>query len=117
MAKTKTLNFTLCLPIFPYHITFSFGETQEVLENQFKMKLQDFDSEDGLTYHFDNNNVLVRLKHFPKSFQEFGILQHEIFHAVTFVLDDIHIPFKLDVSDETYAYLIGYLTTEVYKKL
>ena len=42
---------------------------------------------------------------------------HESFHASTFILDRIGVKFKLGVSDEAYAYLVGYISKEIFNKL
>jgi hypothetical protein len=42
---------------------------------------------------------------------------HESLHATTFILDRIGVKFKLGVSDEAYAYLIGYISKEIFNKL
>lgn len=44
-----------------------------------------------------------------------GVIAHEIFHAVEFLCN--RVGFRLTRhSDEAYAYLIQYLTNEIYKK-
>lgn len=52
----------------------------------------------------------------PKSVTDYGTLAHEIFHAVTFILTRIGMSLTNE-SDEAYAYLIGYLTKEIYKHI
>lgn len=46
-----------------------------------------------------------------------SVIAHEIFHIATFIMSRVGMKLKLMVSDEAYAYLIGYLTDEVYKIL
>ena len=46
-----------------------------------------------------------------------NIIAHEIFHIVTFIMERIGMEFVMMKSDEAYAYLIGYITKEVYKIL
>jgi hypothetical protein len=45
------------------------------------------------------------------------LISHEVFHVVSFILDRAGMKLVLEVSDEAYAYLIGYITSEIYKKL
>jgi len=61
--------------------------------------------------------TIIRLWNYPTYPEDFGSLAHEIFHAVSFVMYRIGQTLEIRVSDESYAYLIGYLTTQIYKKL
>ena len=45
---------------------------------------------------------------------EMGLLQHEIFHTVGFFMSEINTPLK-NSTHEAYAYLIQYLTEQIYK--
>jgi len=44
-------------------------------------------------------------------------IAHEIFHAVTFIMERVGMEFIVMKSDEAYAYLIGYITKKVYEIL
>ena len=66
---------------------------------------------------FKSGQSLIRIKGKPKTPEEFGTLQHEIFHIAASLLWRIGMKLKVKSSDEAYAYLIGYLTTEIYKKI
>jgi len=46
-----------------------------------------------------------------------GIIAHEVFHAVTLIMDRIGVTFGIGVSDEAYAYLIGYLVEKIFCEL
>jgi hypothetical protein len=71
----------------------------------------------GRSVMLDTNQSLIRLYNYPENNLDMGTLQHEIFHCVTFIMDRIGMKFKLMQSDEAYAYLIGYLTKEIYDRL
>lgn len=62
------------------------------------------------------NQRVIRMANYPITVIDYGILQHEIFHAADLALRHMGITLS-DDSDEAYAYLIEYLTTEIYKKL
>lgn len=51
-----------------------------------------------------------------KTIDELSILQHEIFHCVMFILDKIGIKLSYK-TDEIYAYLIQYITKQIYLKI
>ena len=114
------------LVIYPFDVVFSFGESDKVLLNKVKHNMSEedypiinFKSENnkGRYVMFTNGCSLIRLRNKPSTPKDYGYLQHEIFHAVTYILDKIGMEFKLYSSDEAYTYLIQYLTTEIYKKL
>lgn len=102
---------------------FSFGESDKVLYRRLKeMGINDYDLCDisGMTTAravvFQDGQSIVRMKRVPLTAEEYGILQHEIFHAVYFLFTKIGI--KLcDKSDEAFAYTIQYLTEQVYKRI
>jgi hypothetical protein len=51
----------------------------------------------------------------PRTAREYGTLCHEVFHVVCSAMGWAAIPLA-DSSEEAYAHLIGYLTTEILKK-
>lgn len=71
----------------------------------------------GRAVVFDCGATMLRLYNYPKYPEDYGSLSHEIFHIVSFVMYRIGQPLEVRVSDEAYAYLIGYLTKEIYKKI
>jgi hypothetical protein len=71
----------------------------------------------GRAVIFECGATIIRLWNYPTYPEDFGSLAHEIFHAVSFVMYKIGQTLEIRVSDESYAYLIGYLTKEIYKKL
>lgn len=121
-----TKNFILPLHIYPMNIMVSFGEGDEVVKNRLKRQFgvtgtdlwrYQSDNDSGRCCSFDNNEILIRLKKIPKTAIEYSYLHHEIFHAVTYVMYKIGIELVVTKSDESYAYLIGYLTKEIYKRI
>lgn len=120
--KTKSLNFIVPLVVYPFDLMVSFGET----DDQLKKSMDRFDVEWsdnmkvtglGLFYMTSKNQSLLRLKNIPSGDEDLGLLQHEIFHATTMILDRVGIKLKLLTSCEAYAYIIQFLTIEIYKKL
>lgn len=123
----KSQNFIIPLKIYPFDVMVSFGETNEQVDKV--LKKYDLTADDvhaatftsrtvqGRTVMFSSNQTLIRLKSYPRTPIEYGDLQHEIFHAVTFIMDRIGMKLVIVESDEAYAYLVGYLTTEIYKRI
>ncbi|HQV54299.1 MAG TPA: hypothetical protein PLX17_02240 [Chitinophagaceae bacterium] len=123
----KKLNFIIPLVIYPFDVMVSFGETNEEIDKHFKkynLSADDISmatitskTVQGRTVMFSTNQTLIRLVKFTGTPKDYGNLQHEIFHAVTFVMDRIGMKLVVEESDEAYSYLIDYLTVEIYKKI
>ena len=103
----------------------SFGETDEqVVAHLKKYGIDTTDNSDwqfeqngqGRCTMFKDNQILIRTLKYPTTNIEYGCLQHEIFHAVHFLMRRLRIKLKIN-SGEAYAYLIGYLTKEIYNKI
>lgn len=125
--KKKSLNFIVPLIIYPFDVMVSLGEKDDavitrlkktnVSEDELHLIRMDDKSGQGRSVIFDCGATIIRLWNYPTYPEEFGSLAHEIFHAVTFVMYKIGQTLEIRVSDESYAYLIGYLTKEIYKKM
>jgi hypothetical protein len=112
--------------VYPFDITFSIGQSDKTLA-KFLSKYDDIDIEyemtclklsgAGCTSLLNNNHVVVRLV--PEyDFVDFqSNVAHEIFHAVTTMMENIGLKLEIMVSDEAYAYMIGHITREFYKQL
>ncbi len=129
--ENKGLNFIVDLKVYPFDIMFSFGQTDtqfkkaltdrcDVPEHEFEDRLFCFDkhpTKTGRTVMLDiSHATVIRLNHIPSTPFEFSQLQHEIFHGITFILYTIGMPFTRD-SEEGYAYLIQYVTEQVYNHI
>ena len=122
----KKVIFSVELEMYPFKIIFCLGEKRKNLKSYFKnnniqyidwVKHAEFEELGSCTFFDDDNLLLIRLSEYPQDALGFGILQHEIFHAVTMILDHIGLKLKMKSSDEAYAYLTGYLTQKVYENL
>jgi len=60
-----------------------------------------------------NNIAIVRFVNIDKNNLPNGLISHEIFHIVTFILNKAGIKFSFK-TDEAYAYFLHYLIDEVY---
>lgn len=74
------------------------------------------DTEAGKANIFDRSLGVIRITRKLNTPEFHATLNHELFHIVIEFLKDMGIILD-DNSEEAYAYLIGYLTTEIYKKL
>lgn len=124
----KNINFIIPLILYPFDVMISIGQDDNELEKVLN-KISNLTEDDiyackypsifvkGRAVMFTTNASIIRLKKLPETSEEYGILAHEIFHIVTFIMNRVGMKLKLLVSDEAYAYLIGYLTTEIYKQI
>jgi hypothetical protein len=76
----------------------------------------------GLCCKFGDHNtdILIWIKDFPDRASKYGILYHELYHAVDVIAEDIDPEFKLYCEDgvsEARAYLYEYIVTECNKVL
>ena len=119
--------FIIPLQIYPFDIMVSIDEKDEVLRNRlikYGSSIEDCeelmnlsDTVRGRAVMLPSNQTVIRLKMFPKKYDMMSVIAHEVFHATTFILHRIGMKLELFVSDEAYAYLLGYITTEIYKKI
>lgn len=116
------MNFIIPLKIYPFDIMFSFAETDEQLKKTFKKyKIEEsnyFEHEfrAGRCSQFVTGQVVIRLRRIPTTNIDYGCLQHEIYHAVNYIMSFIGVKYSED-SEECFAYLIGYITEQCYNKL
>jgi hypothetical protein len=119
-------NFIVPLVVYPFDVMVSLGETDKELFDKLRKKGISEDELQEVVLKrttlaryclFDCGASLIRMRNIPKTNSEYGHLQHEIFHAVSSILWSIGMKLEIKTSDEAYAYLIGYLTQEIYKMI
>jgi len=120
--KSKSKNFIIPLVVYPFDVMVSLGETDDQLKNvltKLNVEWEDLMKCEGKGRFIMNgkNQSIIRTSFYPKTCEDYGHLQHEIFHAITFIMSRVGMKLKLLQNDEAYAYLICYLTTEIYKKI
>ncbi len=122
----KPVYFIVPLVIYPFDVMVSFEESNEQVATRLSkigFSMQDIElamirnhTVRGRACMFSSNQSLIRMTQKPTTPIGFAQLQHEIFHVATFVMDVVGMEYKTNVSDEAYAYLIQYLTNEIYTK-
>lgn len=81
-----------------------------------KSSIKGFKLKEGKTIMFPTGQTLIWLKRKPQSINDLAILNHEIFHCTCFILNRCGIQMSKK-SDEAFAYLIQYLTEQIYNEL
>ena len=106
--------------IYPFDVLVSFhkdfNELKAILEKRLPKDawkdISEFEGEyDARSVRFETGQTVICFKKLTND-----IIAHEIFHAVELLMEYIGIQLSRD-SSEAYAYLIGYLTNEIYKLL
>ena len=125
--KSVSVNFIIPLVVYPFDVMVSVGQSDDQLgtvldrfpltENDILMCRYASDRARGRYCMFSTGGSFIRIRKLPETAGEFGTLSHEVFHVVATLLEHIGMELKVLVSDEAYAYLIGYLTEQIYKKL
>lgn len=126
--KQTNINFIIPLVVYPFDVMISIGQDNEqlgkVLDTMSNLTEEDiracgYPSEyvKGRAVMFSTNASIIRLRNLPKTPIDFGTLAHEVFHIVTFVMDRVGMKLKLNVSDEAYSYLVGYITEQIYENI
>lgn len=127
-TKTQTpkkKNFVISLGVYPFDIMISLGETDDEFRAALDRKVVKYSDEfvkmpaqsKGVFYMNPEAQSFIRMAMFPDSPEDLGALAHEVFHAVTYIMDRVGQKLKLRRSDESYAYLIQYITTELFKEI
>jgi hypothetical protein len=128
----KTDKIEIYLSIYRRSVVVVFGwELQKIIKlankkgiktDKFSERMKNEFYGSGLCCHFgdDNNDILIWLRDFPEQSSQFGVLYHEIYHAVDIVAENIDSEFKLYCDNgmsEARAYLYEYIVTECNKIL
>lgn len=109
-------SFIIKLHVYPFEVMVSIGQKKTEINKGLKKYRLKVNREGNYTVIFDTGQILISLADLPTKPRQYAIMQHEIFHAAFFLMDKIGIPLN-KTNDEAYAYLIGYLTQEIYSKI
>lgn len=125
--RKKSQNFIIPLVIYPFDVMVSIEETDEELSKKLQKYITDpkgigelmnlSPTTQGRCMMLECNQTVIRLKRQLYAHQTYATAAHEIFHATSFILNRVGMKMELGVSCEAYAYLIGYLTKEIFKRL
>ena len=124
MKKGKS--FIVPLIVYPFDVVMSFSQTDKQVNNLLQgQELEEeeiqamylSDTTQGRSMIFSTNLCMIRMRDYPDSPLQKGFLAHEIFHIVSFLFWRIKLPLHAKNTGEAYAFLTGYLTEEIYKRL
>lgn len=119
-----TNTFIVNCGCYPFDIMVHFGEDRTNLYKKLKNKIpqESIDSMKELKYSngkslmHDTGQMVLWLKEKPNTIKGLATLNHEIFHCVCFLMERIGVVYSND-SDEAFAYLIEYVSVQIYSKL
>jgi len=116
-------NFIFKLHTYPFKVMVSLGEKEKDLSKTLKKLNVDCNKEcvsvkgcAGYFIPFSNYLLLIRSKKYPKTSQDFAILQHEILHCCFFILKEVGIRLS-PKSEEAYTYLLETITYKILKQI
>lgn len=120
----KRSGFIVSLKVYPFDIFVWFGYDIERMGKKLKKyvshtEVDEFTAQSfnrGKTCQFSSGQTVIWLPNSPQSVDELSVLNHEIFHAVTLILNKVGIRLSED-SEEAYAYLIQYVSKQIYLHL
>ena len=120
MKKKPTFKIFNC-GVYPYDILFTVGSSKEEIVSYLKRKVKyvldeeeqkslEIENQSGRTVRLKNNAMIVWVKtpYLP-------VIVHELFHVVEMTMLKIHLPLNDDTS-EPFAYLMEYLTRQIWTK-
>lgn len=119
--------FIIPLHIFPIDVLVSIGQTDKELKayiSKYSISLcmEEIDvlfnikpHVKGFTYTLSSGATIIRLVKKPKVSDDYGVVTHEIFHAVDNIMSCVGITLS-ETSSEVYAYTTQYLTTQIFKQ-
>lgn len=125
MASKQALNFIVPLVVYPFDVMVSVDQSDEAFKKsigRYDIHLSDkgFKMNPKQTAFFiitSTNQSIIRIRRNVNRYELMGFIAHEIFHAVTFIMQRVGMKLKLLSSDEAYSYLVGYLTEQIFRKL
>ena len=131
-AKKKNLNpsfaVIISMEVYPFEVMLSVNQDNDQLgaelgkypnlrEGDIQACAYPSEFVQGRAVLFSTGASIIRLRKLPTTSKDYGVLAHEIFHIVTFVLDRVGMSLNINTSDEAYAYLTGYLTEKIYEAM
>ena len=115
------ISFGIDVSIYNTYVIVVIGQSKYINKCLSKRGLKKIDISNvkgaaGYTFGLEEG-ILLWLKHKPPfPAYHMGCLAHEIFHCAEFILSKVGIKLS-NKSDEAYAYLIGYITENIFNHL
>lgn len=112
--------FIISCEVYPFDILVHVGHNSKKIKHYFSKEeyseIKKVKLKKATTIMFSSGKTLLWLKNKPKSIDCLGILAHEIFHSVCFILQRIGCKMN-KYTDEPYAYLIQFITIKIYERM
>jgi hypothetical protein len=129
-VNKKGKHFLIPLVVYPYDVFVSIGESDSAVIkalDEFTWSEKDLEElmsvvklpancKGRSSMTSEGARLVLRLPMYPETEMDHGFLAHEIFHIVHFLFHRIGMKLTMS-SGEAYAYLIGHITGEIYKRI
>lgn len=122
----KKQRFILGQGTYDFEVMVSLGESHEAVCKAIEKKGYKLSEEEterlkmygcGRTVLLKGGQIILRIKLDKNRAKFIGCLTHELFHVVEFLFDVIGIKHDVSTSSEAFAYQIGYLMENIYKRI
>jgi hypothetical protein len=125
-SKIKPTFVKLEIPIYDVVLFVSINQTDKQIIKEcskffkvtpeWKEKICDPGYDGRVLSHYDSGLFVLRIHGIEDAASFYSTMSHEIFHVVVGIFDRIGATLD-DSSEESYAYLIGYITKEILKNV
>ena len=109
------------LEIYPFTIYLSVGQSDDefltsIIENELVISGDYLDGERsyGKLWIASSLDIIFRLREYPESFKDIGVVSHESLHATYRVMESIGVEHNQG-SEEAFTYLLGYIVEKVHE--
>lgn len=123
----RKAGFVIPIDVFNSAVLISFNQSDKKLRDLAIKNNADLDQLEifisaslkyqGLAGKLSDGSILIRINPIEDRYSLMSVIAHESFHAAHYIMEEAGIKFKMDISDEVAAYLIGYISKNIYKKL
>ena len=115
------ISFGIDVSIYNTYVIVVIGQSKYINKCLSKRGLKKIDISNvkgaaGYTFQLEEGILLWLKQKPPFTAYHMGCLAHEIFHCAEFILSKVGIKLS-NKSDEAYAYLIGYITENIFNHL
>lgn len=124
--KPKSKHFIVSYEVYPFDLMVSFNEPKDIFIKRLKNRMpedmhHEVDEEflckyTARTVMFSGGMTAIHFTFWPERASQYALIAHEIFHAVCFLMGNLNMKLSHE-NDEAYAYLLQYITEQIYKKL
>ena len=123
MAKVKTFeceiykkDISIFLGTYDQMLTWAKEEFTNPAYAEFLKSMEESAPGGEADCHYDRGSCIVRLEKYPKSNGEIACMNHELLHAVMFIMNSCGVCYSEQSNNEAFTYLLEWLTKKTLEK-